>query len=400
MGNLGVAYEVNGLEELAVPCYVEAHRLDPTDETWPYFLALNVGLKDREAGIGWLDVALTLNDRYVPLWLLRGNWMLDAGEVAAANDAFTRADELGAGSPASVGLARVDLLEGRPQEAIMRLESVLENLDHPAVHRVLGQAYRAQGQMTDARIAFARGALDEPLRWRDPLQARKGDFIAGFGGRLVKAENLIKAGAFREARELLLLLAEERPDDRTVISNLSLALSSLGRTEEARVLLDEGIERDPTDIFFRLNRAGLFRESGAYDDALEDLAVVIEGNPDHAVAYAHRGQVLLAQGEFDEAYAAFLKARELGYAGTDKIEYTLGLIQGTKENWAIAAEHFSAAVGQDLADTMAHIYLALCHWELGKADEATASLEFAARLGTHPREVSAVRERIGTTDSG
>lgn len=50
IGNLGIAYEVNGLEELAVPCYIEAHRLDPTDETWPYFLALNVGLKDREAG--------------------------------------------------------------------------------------------------------------------------------------------------------------------------------------------------------------------------------------------------------------------------------------------------------------------------------------------------------------
>lgn len=268
----------------------------------------------------------------------------------------------------------------------MRLESVLENLDHPAVHRVLGQAYRAQGAMTDARIAFARGAQDEPLRWRDPLQVRKGDFIAGFGGRLVKAENLIKAGAFREARVLLLALREERPDDRAVISNLSLALSRLGRTTEARELLDEGIGRDPTDMFFRFNRAGLFREAGEYDRALEDLAVVIETNPDSAVAYTHRGQVLMAQSKLDEAYDAFLKARELGYAGPDKIEYTLGLIQGTKENWSLAAEHFAAAVDHDLADTMAHIYLALCHWESGQVEEATASIDFAARLGTHPRK--------------
>ncbi len=399
-GQLAMTYDVNGFPDAALITYRQAEELDPGTFTWPYFQAMLLAKRNEpENAIVAMDRAISLDPKYVPAWLLKGTWFIDLGRFDDAKDAYDEAARLGAGSPAIAGSARILLLEERPSEAAKLLEPLSETMQHPHLYRMLGKAYRALGRADDARIAFARGRRDEPLRWRDPIQSQKVDYIGGFGGRLIHAENALKAGAYEDALALLEQLREIRPDDPALLSHLSLAYLRTGDTEKALSTILEGFERHPEYYYFHVNVAGLYREQGKIDDALRHLQRAIEINPNQAEGHEQLGRMLLLQGHYDEALASLEKAINHGVNDPVAALHSGGLIEGSRENWNAAIHYFERAVEIDVSFTMGHIYLGRCLAEAKRFDEAKRVLDWAEKLGTHPSELASARMRVSVLEA-
>jgi Flp pilus assembly protein TadD len=54
---------------------------------------------------------------------------------------------------------------------------------------------------------------------------------------------------------------------------------------------------------------------GGYDDALECFSTILKLDPNDAAAWNTKGVILEKLGRKGEAYAAYAKAKELGYIG-------------------------------------------------------------------------------------
>ena len=388
-GQLAMTYDVNGFPDAALATYKQAEKLDPGTFAWPYFQAMLLAKRNEpENAIAAMQRAISLDPKYVPAWLLKGTWFIDLGRLGDAKNAYEEAARLGAGSPAIAGTARVLLLE-----------PLSDAMQHPHLYRMLGTAYRALGRTDDARIAFARGRRDEALRWRDPIQSQKVDYIGGFGGRLIHAENALKAGAYDDALALLETLREIRPDDPALLSHLSLAYLRTGDPEKALRTILEGFELYPEYYYFHVNVAGLYREQRKIDDALRHLKRAIEINPNQAEGHEQLGRMLMQQGQYDEALASLETAINQGVNDPVAALHSSGLIEGARKNWTAAIHYFERAVEIDISFTMGHIYLGRCLAEAKRFDEARRALDWAEKLGTHPDEVASARMRLSVLDA-
>lgn len=88
-----------------------------------------------------------------------GNLHVSAGDLTEALRHFTRADTLFPGHPfATIGLARVDLLNGRPAEALSRLQPRLESAPTADDFQLAGDALLKLGHADDARRQHALAA--------------------------------------------------------------------------------------------------------------------------------------------------------------------------------------------------------------------------------------------------
>ena len=394
-GRLAMAYDVNGFEDAAIITYRQAQTLDPREFSWPYFRALLLGQKARfDAALEAVDQAIAIDAGYVPTWLWRGTWLLEQDRFDEAAAAFQRAADLGAGSPAATGLGRTLLRQGRFEEAVAVLEPVNAALPHAQIHRMLGRAYRALGRTEDARVAMARGKEAEPLRWMDPRLNARADFIAGFGGRLVYAQDLIRSGLPRKALQAMEPVRRMRPDDPVLISTLAWAHTQADEYDLALDLLRKGLAAHPDYYRFHLYFARVYlarKESGRAREHLEQALAA-----DPAIAWAHEQLGLLATREqrLDDALANFDAALRYGAENPVKVLHTAAMIEGSRERWPEAIERFERAVAIDQAFTIGYIYLGRSLAEAGRFDEAEEALAWAERLGTHPNELAAAHARI------
>ena len=139
-GRLGMAYDINGLQKEALSTYQQAAILDPDDFRWPYFSAhLVVQGGEYDQALVLLEQALNINENYSPAWLWRGLWLLKAGLNEEAMVSFERANELSPGVDSEFGLAQVLIASGKYDEALEKLDAVLEKTNHPYIYRTLGE---------------------------------------------------------------------------------------------------------------------------------------------------------------------------------------------------------------------------------------------------------------------
>ena len=394
-GRLAMAYEVNGFSDTAVSVYEQAGRLDPQAFAWPYFRALLLARRgDLDAALQDMDRALAVDPDYVPAWLWRGAWLLDQGRDDEALIVYQRAEFLGAGSPAAVGLARIALRQGKPASAAALLEPVNVDLRHPHIYRLLGRAYRDMGRSDDARIAFARGRLAAPLQWRDPRQAKKADYIGRFGGLMVHAQNLLEADRNEEALALLEPWRQRRGDDPALLSNLGWAYSNARQWDRAFEVLRHGLDIHPDNYYLHFGIARLYRQSGDPKRALTHLEKAVSFGPAQAPAFEELGSLLAAEGRSDDALAAFAAAIRHGARNPEKLLQASGLVEGARGRWSAAIEFFQQAVEIDPSLTMAYVHLGRSLAEAGQLVPAREALAWAGRLDTHPWEVAAAELRL------
>ena len=399
-GQLAMAYDVNDFHDRAIAVYAQAAALAPDEFHWPYFRALLMVRinADYQGGLNVLEDALRVDERYVPAWLFRGEWLRELGRAEEAQAAYQKAAELGAGAPAQTGLAQLMFDAGRFEEAVAALEPLNAEQPDPRLERMLGRAYRAIGQEEDARIAMARGQSAPAMQWVDPALARRLPYIAGFSNRLKHAQNLIQAGQQKEALAIALALIEERPDDVSAINTLVWAYAALGRHAKAMAALRQGLETHPDEPRLHLMLANAHQQQGDVDRARHHLERVLALVPDHAHAFEQLGWLLARIGRADEGIALLEQALENGAREPKQLLYRLGLLEGAAQRWPNAIAHFQAAAQLDAAFAMAHIHLGRCLAEAGRFNEAREALDWADRIGTHAEQRASARRRLAVLE--
>ena len=396
-GELAMAYDVNGFQQRAIVVYGQAAALAPDEVLWPYFRALLLARTnaDHTGALAALATAIALDDSYVPAWLARGEWLREVGQAEEARTAFERAAELGAGSPATYGLARLLMDDSRMAEAVDLLEPLNRRLADPRIDALLARAYRATGRDEDARIAAARGSgAALSMQWIDPRLAERTPYIAGFSNLLQHAQSMIQAGRQEEALKIAEKLVAERPDDIAAINTLVWANAALERFTQAQAVLRDGLQRYPDEPRLHQMMANAHLQQGDADSARHHLGRVIELAPDNARALEELGWLLAREGRTDEGIALLERALDSGAREPKEVLYRMGLLLGAKEQWLDAAARFGDAGRIDAAFTMAHVHLARCLAEAGDYDGAHSALQWADRIGTHDRERAAARRRL------
>lgn len=402
-GELAMAYDVNGFQQRAIAVYGQAAALSPDEVLWPYFRALLLARiqADHAGALASLDAAIALDDGYVPAWLAKGEWLRELGRVEEARAAYERAAELGAGSPATYGLARLLIDDGRFDEAVALLEPLNEKLADPRLDALLGRAYRALGRTEDARIAAARGSgATSTMQWIDPRLAERTPYIAGFSNLLQHAQSLIQAGRQEDALTIAKSLVAERPDDIAAINTLVWANAALGRFSEAQSVLRGGLKRYPDEPRLHQMMANAYLQQGNIDDGRRHLERVTELAPENARALEELGWLIAREGRVDEGIALLEKALDSGAREPKEVLYRLGLLLGAEERWEEAAARFRDAGRIDAAFVMAHVHLARCLAEAGDYGEAHAALAWADRIGTHASERASARRRLEQLQQG
>ena len=406
-GQLGMAYEINGYGAAALVSFTQAETLDPTNFLWPYMRALLLGCHvmsspscaaarvDYAAALQSIDRALAIDDAYVPAWLWRATWLAELDRLDEAADAYRRALELGGeDAAASVGLARILLRQGRPGKTVALLEPLTDAYSYTAIYRVLGRGYQALGRSEETRIAFARGKDDRLLVWLDPRQAMRDQYVVSYGGRLVRAEKALNAGHYAVALEELEALRSARPDDPTVLRHIGTAYLRVGQRARARDVLRLGLELDPHDYHLNLFMAGLYREAGLTDRALEYMQRAIDAVPIRGRAHYLLATILMDQGRLDDARVAIGTALQYGVNNPEQVLYTAGMLEVTQQDWDAAAARFEQAVSLDAAFAGGYLALARTRAEQGRFDEARAALVWAEKLTASPEELAAARWHV------
>lgn len=410
-GRLAMAYHANGLADAALASYAQAEKLDPGDPRWPYLGALLLAEAGAgEAALGNMDRALELAPAYAPAWLWRGTWLLDDDRNAQAADAFQHvlaaADSSSPSAAAesvvvsaTVGLARVRLREGEPQEVVALLEPLVVDFTHPYPMRILAQAYRALGRVDDAKRYVERSREATPLDWVDERRDALTDHVRGFSGLLSKAETLIEQGRARAALGILEPLREDHPLDRVLLNNLAAAY---GMTEQPQAVLDvllPAVEQQQSSALIHFNLAAAYRDLGKPEAALRHVNEALALQPGLSAARDEQVALLVGAERYDEALAA-VEVAERDSRQTAAMLIYAGLIEGYRERWSAAVLRFEQAI--DLDSTQARVHLYLGHALIGadRSSEAGSAFALAAALGASPDDVAAGRARLGTLEEG
>lgn len=136
------------------------------------------------------------------------------------------------------------------------------------------------------------------------------------------------------------------PGDPVLLGNTAVLLQSIGRLDEAIVLHEYCLARSPVDprSHFALGLAYYFAHR--FDDAEKSLRKTLALSPDYASGWYRLGTILLFQGQFEQAQAAFERERDEAYRakGRALVMHTLGqqdasdealaeLIEGWADQW-------------------------------------------------------------------
>lgn len=114
-----------------------------------------------------------------------------------------------------------------------------------------------------------------------------------------------------------ILLLRSAPTDARAHQLLAEVLVSLDRIDEAKGMLDRGLEYcDATDVLtdLDLDRAQLDIREGDHSAAIERLRVAVERSPDHGPAHRQLALSLYYANRPDEAWTHAVRARDLGAA--------------------------------------------------------------------------------------
>jgi len=401
-GRLALAYDANGFAEAAAATYAQAQALERQEFLWPYLRAFAVASGgDLEEAVQAMDAAIALDAAYAPAWLQRATWLLDLDRLDDAATAFERALELAptgdVAVAATAGLARVLVRQGRADEAIATLEPLLAVYDHPQLHRLLGLAFRAAGRASEAADATTRGKDAPPLQWRDERREATEDHVRGFHGRLGLAETILQRGSAHRAASMLESLRELRPDDRTLLNNLSIAYQRTGRPEQAIDVLRDGLATHPDYALFHFNIGSLVEESGRLASAAEHFARAAELDPGLAAAHERRAMLLVRQNEFGAARESLEALVPLG--GATSAFHHAAMIAGSRGRWSGAIELLQRAVELDPEFTRGYVFLGRALAEAGHYADAREALDRADHLGTHPDDVAGARDRLAELDT-
>jgi tetratricopeptide (TPR) repeat protein len=365
VGALCVAYHANMLYDEADRCYAQLETLGP--KTWrsTYYRALTRSERGsgRELATSMRRVVAEDPD-FGPAWLRLGDVEFKLGRYDQAKEAWLRASSLPepahaaqgdapAHMPsarlsdyASLGLARIALVQADPESARQILERVTSTARQfgPAF-RLLGDAYAQLGRIADAERTMARAnMLPVFTPYADPLidalarESRNSTFLLQ---QAAEADLAVNADwdeyLIRRALEFdpdnpdvvyklgLILRAKQRndealalfqryqqmvPDDVQGVAQIGSCLGDLGRFSEAESFLRRALLR-LDDALTHYNLAFVLTRMGRLAEARQEYELALQRDPSHVEARMNLAAVLLRQGNLDRAARELARVLEI-----------------------------------------------------------------------------------------
>jgi tetratricopeptide (TPR) repeat protein len=342
---LGMVYEANNLWHQAAESYRNASQLDPAEPMWSYRAA--VALRHRGSFEEALERLRELVSRtpHNSLFQLRlGQWLLDAGELDAAEACFARVAGM---EPSSAlghsGLADAQLRRGNARGAVSHLRQALalEPKDKQSNY-MMGQALFELGREEEA-LPYLRSGLNRYQRsLPDPLAEQLDAYCVNVPVLIQRALALNHGGKYEEAVGLYQRCQELRPGDPEVLNGLAFSLMNAERFDEALQTL-EGV---------------LARGAGELE----------------ATTYNNLAACLMNMGRLEEAHQHARRAVELNPADF-AASFTLAGICGELERWEEAKQFFGRAFELSPESHQARVGLALACFRLGDHEQARVHYE-------------------------
>jgi tetratricopeptide (TPR) repeat protein len=319
-GALGELYLVYDLVADAEPCLENAAAMASRDPRWPYLLGvLRQGRRESAAAESAFRAALALAPSDLPALLRLGDVLLGQSRAREARDLFARALAIELESAAALeGLGRVAWSENDYRAAIERFERALAlQPEATSLHYRLGLAYRALGDLEQARAQMARSG-DRPVTFADPVLDAARRRLTGVGALLrvgqlaaMSAAPAVAEARFREA----LAINPSSPDAHHALGTL---LEAQGRTDEALAHYVEamrlGLQNVPAGrhtAVLLFHRAGVEAEAGRGAEAEASLREALDLDPDLAEAHYNLGTLYARRGALDQAATHLGRAAEL-----------------------------------------------------------------------------------------
>lgn len=386
-GVLGMTLEANGLTPNALEAYATATTLPASHGRWWYHAGrLRARQGDSAGALTMYDEAIKLSPTFVPVRVRRGLLLLDSGDLGAAEAAFRTVGNLAPDDSGGVtGLARVQLAQGRPSEAVRTLEALIERSPRDRyAYQVLATAYRALGRVEEAAEAAAAGATGEPIgadAWADEV----GAYRRGFASALKDATALADQGRHQEAIGLLEGLRRERPDDRELTTYLGGVYAAAGRTADARPLLEQELAVRPENFDATMNLATAHLFDRAYGEADRVVSRALDLRPNDTDATRLRGVVAWRRGDVENA-ERWLSAAAAANPKDARVWAWIGSIRLARKQSTSALAAYREALTRDPL--------------LGEALVGGASAALAARAVDDARRWVARARKVAPTERG
>lgn len=328
MRSLGLACETSGSWDLAIQALEAALVLDPKDQGARLHLAIclhEAGRYDEELA-ALQEVSAAEPGNYAALYRL-GVALLDRGRFDEALISFqtlaTLKPDLHQGH---LGVGQVLLEQEQPAQALTHLDAARARaVGDRFVEFAMGQCLADLGREQEAAAFLARGADAKRTHIADPLNAELAQYVVGRTGLLQRAMRLHQGGDFASARRILAGLAEDYPEDTTILANLGSAERELQQPDAAIASLTRAVELDPTlyaawfnlasthmDVFIRARSASGSSGSERLTLALAAADRAVEHGGHLAEMHEVRAKVHTLMNEGERAINDYQQAIALG----------------------------------------------------------------------------------------
>jgi len=404
LGHLYTYYEMSAP---ALTCYENAHRLEPDNPDWAFYLGfLLKDLGESRRAVELFEEVLQSEPGDLASLVRLGELHLEADRPAAAETTYRRVLDVDPRSAAGwYGLGRVAARRGDHEQAVRHFEKTLEL--QPAAdlaYYSLGQSLRRLGRIDEAREALARRGSGKP-RFPDPRVDRLRDTTTLSTLQLVRAlaadregfpdEKYLNYtlsqlasldGAVEHFEQVLRAWPEGREADRVERARLHYALGGLlvnkERPEEAIEHLRTALELLPDLTDARVKLANALARNRRFEEAVTELTRVLEEQPDHAQVRLKRAAAAMALGRWQQA-ADDLFALERRDPNNFEVQGRLAATLERLGRIREAVSRFRAAARLDPSGeraAQAHVQAATLLLREGALREALAELRRAVEL--------------------
>lgn len=351
-GKLGMILQAYERYEQAALFLDRAHRLDPADFRWAFYLGVvraELG-RSREA-IDVLEVARRLRPEHLPTRLRLAEALLADGQTAPSQVLFEAVrKERPAEATPLYGLGRIAVMSGQREQAIDYFRQAIAIFPtYGAVHYAYGLVLRDLGQTAAARHHLT---LSQEHRLERPV----------IDDPFLAAVAELNLGA-------------------TLYLTRGRALEAAGKIDESIAAHEKALERRPGLVQAHLNLITLYGRRGQIEAAQRHYLAALAINPALPELHYNHGVLLVTRGEVRRAAEAFLETLRLNPFHPEA-HHNLGVIIEQEGRLDEAAEHYRKALREKPGYRSAHFHLGRIYVNQGRVREGLA--EFQAALAPPP----------------
>lgn len=333
---------------------------------------------------------LEKKDPQNPVYMdLRGGVYLAKGDNVNARKSYAMAfGKQPTNTLLANNLAKIDLLENKPNDAIKRYQGILaKDKNNAAAMIALAQLYAAQQQIGSSVQWLERALVADPKNADAAIQLGNHYIIKGEAQKALTLAGRLR-GQYPENAEVWRFLARtqlalgDKPSalasaKRVVSIAPSYALAwyelggiaaRLGNIDEAKQAFDKAVALAPTNLENKLALINLLMANGQFADARKIILQIQIAAPKAAFGYELEGDWYMQQKRYAEALAAYSKAGQL--------QRTSGLV--------VRIHQAQLRLGQADADDL------VLAWLKQNPDDVTVRDAFAKSLMARKRQAEAI----------